>query len=181
MVVLESLEHARARNARILAEVAGVGSSHSLCPGYARLEPDGRSIQIAAEKAMSDAEIRAEDIDLVIPHGTAVPEDDLAEAKGLAAALGPAVAKVPVWPTKSMLGTTGAASGALDALAAVCAIVEGVIPPAKNFDRPADGCRLNVVTKRRENPIRHALCCSYTFGGQTAALVLKAFEEGTTQ
>ena len=175
MIVLESLDHALARKARILAEVAGVGSSHSMCPGYARLEPDGRSIQIAVEKAMSDAEIRPEDIDLVIPHGTAVPEDDLAEAKGLAAALGPAAGKVPVWPTKSMLGTTGAASGALDAVAAVRAIVESVIPAARNFDRPADGCRLNVVTQPREGRIGHALCCSYTFGGQTAALVLKAY------
>jgi 3-oxoacyl-[acyl-carrier-protein] synthase II len=80
-----------------------------------------------------------------------------------------------------MIGTTGAASGALDAVAAVQAIVAGVIPPAKNFDRPAADCRLNVVTKRREAPVRHVLCCSYTFGGQTAALVLKACEEDATR
>jgi 3-oxoacyl-[acyl-carrier-protein] synthase II len=176
MVVLENLDHARARKARILAEVVGIGCSHSLNPVYERLEPDGRSVRFAVEKAIADAQIQPEDLDLVIPHGTAVPEDDLAEARGLEAALGPAAGKVQVWPTKSMLGTTGAASGALDVVAAVRAIVEGVIPPAKNFDRPADGCRLNVVTKRRDGPIRHALCCSYTFGGQTAAVVLKAFE-----
>ena len=179
MVVLESLDHARARKARILAEVVGVGYSHSLNPAYERLEPDGRSIRIAVEKAIADAEIRPEDLDLVIPHGTAVPEDDLAEARGLEAALGPAVEKMPVWPTKSMLGTTGAASGALDVIAAVQAMAESVIPPAKNFDKPAAGCRLNVVTKRREGRIGHALCCSYTFGGQTAAVVLKAFEDAT--
>jgi 3-oxoacyl-[acyl-carrier-protein] synthase II len=181
MVVLENLDHARARNARILAEIAGVGSSHSMCPGYERLEPQGRSVQIAAKKALDDAEIGPEDLDLVIPHGTAVPEDDRAEAQGLAAALGPAAARVPVWPTKSMLSTTGAASGALDVVAAVRAMVHGVIPPAKNFDQPAEGCRLNVITKRREGPLGHALCCSYTFGGQTAALVLKAFEEDATK
>ncbi len=181
MVVLESLDHARARNARILAEVAGVGYSHSMCPGYERLESGGRSVQIAAQKALDDAEIKAADLDLVIPHGTAVPEDDRAEAQGLEAALGPAAGRVPVWPTKSMLSTTGAASGALDVVAAVRAMVDGVIPPARNFDKPADGCRLNVVTKRREGPIRQALCCSYTFGGQTAALVLKAFEEDATK
>jgi 3-oxoacyl-[acyl-carrier-protein] synthase II len=89
MVVLENLDHARARNARILAEVAGVGSSHSMCPGYERLEPNGRSVQIAVEKAIDDAEIGPEDIDLVIPHGTAVPEDDRAEAKACRS-LGPA-------------------------------------------------------------------------------------------
>ncbi len=175
MVVLESLDHARARNARILAEVAGVGYSHSMCPGYERLEPKGRSVQIAVEKAIHDAEIGPEDLDLVIPHGTAVPEDDRAEAQGLEAALGPAAERVPVWPTKSMLSTTGAASGALDVVAAVRAMVDGVIPPARNFDKPAEGCRLNVVTERREGPLGQVLCCSYTFGGQTAALVLRAF------
>jgi 3-oxoacyl-(acyl-carrier-protein) synthase len=66
-------------------------------------------------------------------------------------------------------------------VAAVRAMVHGVIPPAKNFDQPAEGCRLNVITKRREGPLGHALCCSYTFGGQTAALVLKAFEEDATK
>jgi 3-oxoacyl-(acyl-carrier-protein) synthase len=63
----------------------------------------------------------------------------------------------------------------LDTIAAVRAIVEGVIPAAKNFERPADGCNLNVVTRQHPGRIRHALCCSYTHGGQTAALVLKAF------
>ncbi|MCX5647437.1 MAG: beta-ketoacyl-[acyl-carrier-protein] synthase family protein [Phycisphaerae bacterium] len=179
MVVLESLDHARARKARILAEVAGIGYSHSLNPVYERLEPDGRGLRFAVEKAIADAQIQPDDLDLVIPHGTAVPEDDLAEARGLEAALGPAAGKVPVWPTKSMLGTTGAASGALDVVAAVRAIVESVIPPAKNFSRLAQGCRLNVVTKHRAGRIGHALCCSYTFGGQTAAVVLRAFE-GTT-
>jgi len=181
MVVLENLDYARARNARILAEVAGIGHSHSMSPAYERLEPDGRGVRIAVEKALADAEIGPEDIDLVIPHGTAVPQDDLAEARGLEAALGPAAGKAPVWPTKSMLTTTGAASGALDVVAAVRAIVAGVIPPAKNFHKPAEGCRLNVLAQRRTGRIRHALCCSYTFGGQTAALVLKAFDEDATK
>ena len=173
IVVLENLDHAHARQARILAEIAGIGQSHSLNPAYERLEPSGQGVRIAVEKALADAEIGPEDIDLVIPHGTAVPPDDLAEARGLEAALGPAAARVPVWPTKSMLGTTGAASGALDVVAAVRAIVESVIPAAKNFDKPAAGCHLNVVTGRRTGRIRHVLCCSYTFGGQTAALVLR--------
>jgi len=181
MVVLENLDHARARNARILAEVAGVGYSHSLGPAYARLEPDGRGIRIAVEKALADAEVGPGAIDLVIPHGTAVPDDDRAEAEGLEAALGPAAAQVPVWPTKSMLSTTGAASGALDVVAAVRAMVENVIPPARNFDRPAEGCQLNVLTQRREGRIGHALCCSYTFGGQIAALVLRAFDKDATK
>jgi 3-oxoacyl-(acyl-carrier-protein) synthase len=63
----------------------------------------------------------------------------------------------------------------------VQAIVAGVIPPARNFHQPAEGCRLNIGTKRCVAPLRHVLCCSYTFGGQTAALALKAFAEDTTQ
>jgi 3-oxoacyl-[acyl-carrier-protein] synthase II len=174
MLVLESLEHAERRSATILAEVAGIGYSHSLGPAYERLEPDGQAVQIAVEKALDDAGIDPDELDLIIPHGTAVPEDDLAEARGLEAALGAAIGRIPVWPTKSMLGTAGAASGALDTIAAVRAITEGVIPGARNFERLAEGCRLNVAAERRTGRIRHALCCSYTHGGQTAALVLKA-------
>jgi 3-oxoacyl-[acyl-carrier-protein] synthase II len=181
MVVLENLDYAQARGARILAEVAGLGHSHSHGPAYENLEPDGKGIQIAVQKALDDAGIRPDDLDLIIPHGTAIPRDDLAEARGLEAALGPAVGRIPAWPTKSMLSTTGAASGALDTVAAVRAIVDGVIPAAKNFERPAAGCHLNVVTRERQAPIAHILCGSYTHGGQTAALVLKAFDEGATR
>jgi len=178
MVILESLEHARARGARILAEIIGIGHSNNINPVYSQMEPDGTGIRIAIEKAMADAEIRPEDLDLVVPHGTAVAHDDLAEARAIEAALGSAAATVPVWPTKSMLSTTGAASGALDVVAAVRAMVEGVIPAAKNFEKPAEGCHLNVTTNVRKCSVRHVLCCSYTYGGQTAALVLRACDEG---
>jgi 3-oxoacyl-(acyl-carrier-protein) synthase len=72
-----------------------------------------------------------------------------------------------------MLSNTGAASGALDVIAAVCAMADGRIPAAKNCVRKADGCNLNIITRPEQKKIRHVLCCSYTFGGQTAALVLK--------
>ena len=97
----------------------------------------------------------------------------MAEARAIEAVLGPAVENVPVWPTKSMLSNTGASAGALDVIAAVCAINEGKIPAAKNCGRKADGCRLNIVNDARDSDIRYALCCSYTYGGQTAAIVLK--------
>jgi len=178
IVVLENIEHARKRGTRILAELAGIGQSHSIGPAYERLEPDGKGLQIAIERALEDAGIGPDELDLVIPHGTGVPHDDLAEARAIAAALGPAVRKVPVWPTKSMLSTTGAACGALDVIAAVRAMVEGIIPAARNFTRPAEGCCLSIAAELRQARIRHALCCSYTHGGQTAALVIKRFEEG---
>jgi 3-oxoacyl-[acyl-carrier-protein] synthase II len=110
---------------------------------------------------------------LVIPHGTGIPADDLAEAAGIETALGRAGKNVPVWPTKSMLSNTGAASGALDVIAAVCAMAEGKIPAAKNCQKKAAGCNLNIVTELLQKSIRYALCCSYTYGGQTAAVILK--------
>lgn len=178
IIVLENLDGARRRGARILAEVAGIGQSHSISPAYERLEPDGQGVRVAMENALEDAGIGPEELDLIIPHGTGVPGDDMAEAQAIAALLGPAVRKVPVWPTKSMLSTTGAASGALDVIAAVRAIGDGVIPAARNFTRPMEGCHLNVVSRSRQAAIRYAMCCSYTHGGQTAAVVIKRFDEG---
>ena len=123
---------------------------------------------------MAEAQIKPEDLDLIIPHGTGIPADDLAEAKAIESALGTAAAKIPVWPTKSMLSNTGAAGGALDIIAVVCAMGMGKIPAAKNCDRKAAGCNLNIVKQPIEKKIRYALCCSYTYGGQTAAIVLKS-------
>ncbi len=173
VVILESLENAQSRGAKIFAEVVGIGHSNSINPTYEQLEPDGKGIEIAIKKALDDAKIKPEDIDLIIPHGTGIPADDLAEAKAIRSALGEAAAKTPIWPTKSMLSNTGAASGALDVIAAVCAINDGRIPAAKNCDKKAEGCNLNISNQPREKEIRYALSCSYTYGGQTAAIVLK--------
>ena len=173
MLILENLENARKRDARIYAQVVGTGQSSSINPAYEHLEPDGKGIQIAIEKALEEAHIKPEDLDLIIPHGTAIPADDLAEARAIQAALGRPASQIPLWPTKSMLSNTGAAAGALDIIAAVYAMNEGRIPAAKNCDRIADGCNLNIVKKLQQKNIRYALCCSYTYGGQTAAIVLK--------
>ena len=172
-VILENLDHAVKRGATIYAEVIGFGQSNNINPAYEHLEPDGKGIQIAIEKAMADAQINPKDLDLIIPHGTGIPADDLAESRAIQAVLGEAATKIPVWPTKSMLSNTGAAAGALDVIAAVCAMNEGKIPPAKNCDQKAEGCKLNILDHPQEKKIRYALCCSYTYGGQIAAVVLK--------
>jgi 3-oxoacyl-[acyl-carrier-protein] synthase II len=172
-VILESLENAEGRGANIYAEVVGIGHSNSINPAYEHLEPDGKGIEIAIKKAMADAKIEPGDLDLIIPHGTGIPPDDLAEAKAIQAALGEAADEIPVWPTKSMLSNTGAACGALDVIAAICAMADGKIPAAKNCDKKADGCNLNIANKLHEKKVRYALSCSYTYGGQTAAIVLK--------
>ena len=176
MVVLENIENARNRDANIYAEVVGIGASNNINPAYEHLEPDGYGLQLAIEKAMADAQIQPKDLDLIIPHGTGIAADDLAEAKAIESALGEAATNIPVLPTKSMLSNTGAASGALDVIATVCAMADGRIPAAKNFDKKAAGCNLNIVSQEQQTNIGYALCCSYTYGGQTAALVLKNFD-----
>jgi len=173
VVVLENADTAAARQAKPLAQIAGVGHSCSIGPTYQSLEPDGLGIRIAIEKALADAGIGPEDLDLVIPHGTGIPEDDLAEARGIEAALGRTADTVPVWPTKGLLSNTGAAGGSLDLIAAVCAIGSGLIPGTRTCQQRAPGCHLHIVTSPARTLIRHALCCSYTYGGQTAAIVLK--------
>lgn len=173
VVILENLENANKRNAKILAEIIGTGHSNSINPEYQHIESDGYGLQIAIEKALADAKIEPEQLDLIIPHGTGIPSDDLAESKAIEAALGKAITNIPVWPTKSMLSNTGAAGGALDVITAVYAMNERKIPAAKNCDAKAEGCNLDITNKTLEKEINYALCCSYTYGGQTAAVVLK--------
>jgi len=176
IAVLESLENAKKRGAEIYAELVGTGQSNNINYPYQRQEPDGKGIQIAIEKALADAQITPDELDLIIPHGTGIQEDDTAEAHAIEAALGTAVEKIFVGPTKSMLSNTGAASGGLDIIAAVCTIKNQLIPPSKNFTEKAKGCNLNIITKARKQSPRYILCLSYTYGGQTAAIVLKRYE-----
>ncbi len=173
MVVLESLENAQKRDAKIYAEILGTGQSTNINPAYEALEPDGKGIRIAIENALDDAGITPDRLDLIIPHGTAIPADDLAEAGAIRAALADTADSVPVWPTKSMLSNTGAAAGSLDVISAVLAMAEGKIPAAKNCDNPAAGCNLNIPNQPIKKTINHCLCCSYTYGGQTAAVIIK--------
>jgi len=179
LLMLEELEHAQKRDAKIYAEIAGHGSSNSINTAYEHLEPNGRGVQIAIEKALADADITADQLGLIIPHGTAIPADDAAEATAITNALGTAAQKIPTWPTKSMLSNTGAAAGALDAIAAVMAVNQAKTGPAKNCENKAPTCKLNIITRPLQKPIHYALCISYTYGGQTAALIIKSTNNET--
>jgi len=181
MVILENIDNARRRGAKIYAELVGVGQSNSINPQYEHIESDGKGIRIAMEQALSDAGIKPADLDMIVPHGTGIPQDDLAEARAIEAVLGGAVGSVAVWPTKSMLSNTGAACGALDVIAAARAMNERTIPAARNYERAAEGCNLNIVRQPISKEIRYAMCCGYTFGGQTAALVLKNIDGETKE
>ena len=90
---------------------------------------------------------------------------------------GDALDHIAVWPVKSMVAHTGAAAGAIDLIAAVQAISNKKIGASKNYDVPAEGCELNIAKESIEKEINYALCCGYSFGGQTAAIVVKKYEE----
>jgi 3-oxoacyl-(acyl-carrier-protein) synthase len=89
--------------------------------------------------------------------------------------MGSETGRIPVWPIKSMVSNTGAAAGAIDLIAGIFAMRDGLIPPAKNFNTKVDGCNLN-ISNGKKTEIRCVLCCGYTYGGQTAAIVIKKFE-----
>jgi len=176
ILVLEELEFAKARNATIAAEIVGAASSNSLNTDYAHLEPDGKGLQIAIRKALDEANIQPDQIDLIIPAGTGIAEDDKAEAAALKAVFDSTLESISVWPIKSMVSHTGAAAGAIDMIAAVRAVAHQKIGPAKN-SASANGCELNIATKAMDKEINYALCCGYSFGGQTAAIVIKKYED----
>lgn len=173
IIILEEIEHAGKRGAKIYAEIVGSGSSNCINPTYEHIEPSGKGIETAIRKALADAKISPDQIDLIIPHGTGIAEDDLAEARAIQNALGETSEKIPVWPTKSMLSNIGAGAGALDVITAAKAVETGKTGTAKNFDNPAAGCKLNIINEPLQRQFNYVLCCSYTFGGQTAAIILK--------
>lgn len=173
ILVLENRQCAEKRGAPLLAEIAGYGQSNCINSPYERLEPEGTGVRIAIEKALAHAQITPADLDLVIPHGTGIPHDDRAEACAIQEALGPSGEQVPVFPSKSMLSNTGAAAGALDLIVALSALREGFIPGARNCPQRGEGIRLNIQPESQTGPLRYALSCSYSYGGQTAAVILK--------
>jgi 3-oxoacyl-[acyl-carrier-protein] synthase II len=177
VVVLEELEFAKARNATIAAEIVGSASSNSLNTDFAHLEEDGEGLQIAIRKALEEANIHPHQIDLIVPTGTGIISDDKAEASALKTVFGPSLPLIHIWPIKGMVSHTGAAAGAIDVIAAIGAVAHQKIGPVKNVASAADS-GLNIATELVDKEINYALCCGYSFGGQTAALVIKRYMEG---
>mgnify|MGYP000409836728 CR=1 FL=1 len=176
-VILEELEFAKSRDAKILAEVVGTASSNNLTNDLIHLEPDGKGLSIAIAGALKEAGITPDQIDLIIPTGTGIPDDDRAEAAALKNIFADTLPSIPVWPIKALVSHTGAAAGAIDVIVAAHAIANSKIGPASYFTSPADGCDLNIQNKAISTNIRYALCCGYSFGGQTAAIVIRKYEE----
>ena len=170
IVVLEELEHARKRGATIYGEVTGYGASCSFGSDFVSIEADGKGIEIALRKALAAAELEPQQVDLLVPHGTAVRSDDQAEATAIKAAFGTHVSQLPVFATKSRIGNCGAGAAAIDLATMALVMHSNTIPATLNCDDPAT--ELNIVQRNTQTEITHAVTCCYTYGGQTAALVI---------
>jgi 3-oxoacyl-[acyl-carrier-protein] synthase II len=174
LLVLEAMDRATARGARIYGELAGYGLAceafHPTAP-----EPDGRPIASVVRMALDDARVNAEAIDHINAHGTATPQNDRAEAKGFRAVLGDRVRDVPVTSVKSMIGHCLGAAGAVEAAIMALTVARGVIPPTINHRQTDAECDLDVVANdAREMNVRCAVSTSLAFGGNDSALVIRA-------
>lgn len=169
VLVLETLEHARQRKAEPLALLRGAGmtaDAHSI----ALPEPDGRWAAAAMEAALADAQLNADDIGYVNAHGTSTKANDRIETIAIHRVFGDRA--VPVSSTKSMIGHTLGAAGAIEAAATVLAVRDGVLPPTINHDTPDPECDLDVVpNEARQVSITAAMTNAFGFGGQNGVLV----------
>ena len=174
--VLEHLDHARARGAPILAEVAGVAVT---ADAYHMVAPcsDGEGAARCIRLALEDAGVVPEEIDYVNAHGTSTQLNDVSETRAIKAALGEHAYQVPVSSTKSMIGHALAASGALESVACLKTIETGIIHATINYEHPDPDCDLDYVPEgARQADVRIVLKDSFGFGGQNACLVFKRYE-----
>ncbi len=175
--VLESLEHAQARNATILAEITGAAAS---ADAYHMVAPcaDGEGAARCMQWALDDAGIAPEEIDYVNAHGTSTSLNDAAETKALKTVLGEHAYQIPISSTKSMIGHALGASGALESVACVKTLQTGTIHPTINYEYPDPDCDLDYVpNESRQHEVKTILKNSFGFGGQNACLVFRRFEE----
>ncbi len=177
ILVLERLEHAEGRGARILGELAGYGASSD---AYHIVAPcvDGEGAQRAIRLALADAGVEPEEIDYINAHGTSTQANDAAETLAIKGVFGEGAYRIPVSSTKSMIGHTLGASGPIEAVACMKAIETGIAPPTINYETPDPDCDLDYVPNqsRAVGDIRCVLKNSFGFGGQNVCLVFKRFE-----
>ena len=177
VVVLESLEHAKARGANILAEVVGYGAT---CDAFHITSPaeDGSGAARAMENAMEDAGITAEDIDYVNAHGTSTHHNDLFETKAIRLALGDHAEKVKINSTKSMIGHLLGAAGGVEFITCVKSIQDGFVHATAGLEKPGEGCDLDYTMGDGVSMnVDVAISNSLGFGGHNASLIVKKFSE----
>ncbi|GAA4423949.1 MULTISPECIES: beta-ketoacyl-ACP synthase II [Bremerella] len=177
VVVLEELEHAKARGANILAEMVGFGCSgdggHITSP-----DPEGRGAARAMQNALNDAKLAPEMIDYINAHGTSTPPGDKAETIAVKTVFGDHAYKLAVSSTKSSLGHSLGASGGIELIACVKAINEGIIPPTINLKNPDPACDLDYTPNEAKNrKVCYTMSNSFGFGGHNACVIAKEYAE----
>ncbi len=175
VVVLEELEHARQRGARIYGEFVGFGLSadafHMTSP-----PEDGRGAARCMQSALNDAKINPDEVDYINAHGTSTPLGDLAESIAVKTVFGDSAFKIPVSSSKSMTGHLLGAAGGVEAIFSLLALRDGIVPPTINLDNPGEGCDLDYVphTSRQQN-VDIVVSNSFGFGGTNGSLVFRKF------
>jgi 3-oxoacyl-[acyl-carrier-protein] synthase II len=173
VLVVESAEHAAARDATVIAEVAG-GALTGDAYHISAPDPSGIGAARAMQRALRDAGLAPEQVDYVVAHGTSTPLNDATESKAIHAAFGEHAGRLAVSSNKSMIGHTLGAAGAMSALAAVLAIRDGVIPPTINYETPDPACDLDYVPNvARRQPVNVAIINGFGFGGQNAVAAFR--------
>jgi len=176
IVVLETLEHAQARNAKIYAELAGYGATddayHITAP-----DPEGTAAAKAVELAVGDAGVTKDDIDYINAHGTSTQLNDKTETKVIKKVFGERAKQIPVSSTKSMTGHLLGAAGAIELIATTLCMRDGFIHPTINYETPDPECDLDYVPNTaREQQITCAVSNSLGFGGHNAVLLVKKYQ-----
>lgn len=176
VLVLETLEHAKARGARIYCELAGYGAS---CDAFHITQPDpeGRGLSLAIKGALRTSGMNPEEIDYVNAHGTSTPYNDKFETSSIKKVFGDHAYKLKISSTKSMTGHLLGAAGGIEAAAACKAIQTGILPPTINLEDPDPDCDLDYVPNTAQAiPVKSVLSNNLGFGGQNAALIFRAFD-----
>jgi 3-oxoacyl-[acyl-carrier-protein] synthase II len=176
MLILESLEHAQARGATILGEVAGYGTTDDAHHISAPAE-NGAGAAMSMKVALQNAKLETTDIDYINAHGTSTPLNDKSETAAIKTVFGEQAYNIPVSSTKSMTGHLLGASGAIEAVFCILAIRDEVLPPTINYSTPDPECDLDYVPNepRKASP-RHVMSNSFGFGGHNATLIFSRFE-----
>lgn len=176
VVVLEDYEHAKARGAKIYAEVVGYGMSGDAHHITAPAE-DGDGGFRAMKAALERAELSPDDIDYINAHGTSTPLGDEIELGAIKRLFGAAVDKLSMSSTKSSIGHLLGAAGAVEAIFCILAMNNGIVPPTLNLDNPSEGCDIDLVPhEAKERQVRTVLSNSFGFGGTNASLIMTSAE-----
>jgi 3-oxoacyl-[acyl-carrier-protein] synthase II len=174
--VLESLEHAQARGAPVLAELAGYGACNDAYHLVAPC-PDGEGAIRTMSWALEDAGVSPEEVDYINAHGTSTPLNDASETAAIKKVFGEHAYRIPISSTKSMIGHAFGAAGALESVPCVMTLRTGIIHPTINYEHPDPECDLDYVPNvARQADVRTVLKNSFGFGGQNACLVFKRFD-----